>query len=240
MRVKGMYQNYIFDLYGTLVDIHTDEQSPSFWKKFSCYMAMKGAAYQAEKLALEYTGEIQKQKSTLPTGAEVDLGKVFQRLYEKKGVAVSTQEVADTAMIFRTLSLKKLCLFDGVTEMLSDLKNAGKKVYLLSNAQALFTMPELRMLGLEPYFDGILLSSDVGYKKPSEKFYHTLLDRYGLKKEESVMVGNDDQADCWGAHSVGLDSIYIYTEQSPERRMPLPENCREIRKIRQVFEESDR
>ena len=26
------YRNYIFDLYGTLVDIHTDESKPSFWK----------------------------------------------------------------------------------------------------------------------------------------------------------------------------------------------------------------
>ena len=25
-----MYQNYIFDLYGTLVDIHTDEVSKNF------------------------------------------------------------------------------------------------------------------------------------------------------------------------------------------------------------------
>ena len=26
-----MYQNYIFDLYGTLVDIRTNERKPSLW-----------------------------------------------------------------------------------------------------------------------------------------------------------------------------------------------------------------
>lgn len=28
-----MYQNYIFDLYGTLVDIHTNEKKAYLWKK---------------------------------------------------------------------------------------------------------------------------------------------------------------------------------------------------------------
>ena len=31
------YQNYIFDLYGTLVDIHTDENKASLWKKIAVY-----------------------------------------------------------------------------------------------------------------------------------------------------------------------------------------------------------
>ena len=32
-----MYQNYIFDLYGTLIDIHTDETSKNFFKKYQLY-----------------------------------------------------------------------------------------------------------------------------------------------------------------------------------------------------------
>ena len=29
------YQNYLFDLYGTLVDIHTDENDPRLWQRMS-------------------------------------------------------------------------------------------------------------------------------------------------------------------------------------------------------------
>ena len=32
-----MYQNYIFDLYGTLVDIHTNEKKAYLWKKMSLF-----------------------------------------------------------------------------------------------------------------------------------------------------------------------------------------------------------
>lgn len=32
-----MYQNYIFDLYGTLVDIHTNEKKAYLWKELSLF-----------------------------------------------------------------------------------------------------------------------------------------------------------------------------------------------------------
>ena len=91
------------------------------------------------------------------------------------------------------------------------------------------------MTGLEGYFDGILLSSDAGYKKPSKEFYGLLETQFGALPEESLMVGNDDIADCHGAAGVGMDSLYIYTEQSPKQEVPLPENCREIKDIREVL-----
>lgn len=43
-----MYSNYIFDLYGTLIDINTDESSNEFWYKLSLFYSFKGAIYIAE------------------------------------------------------------------------------------------------------------------------------------------------------------------------------------------------
>ena len=45
-----MYSNYIFDLYGTLIDINTDESSNEFWYKLSLFYSFKGAVYIAEEL----------------------------------------------------------------------------------------------------------------------------------------------------------------------------------------------
>ena len=39
------YKNYIFDLYGTLVDINTDEWSAQLWKKMAILYGYYGAAY---------------------------------------------------------------------------------------------------------------------------------------------------------------------------------------------------
>ena len=68
-------------------------------------------------------------------------------------------------------------LYDGVIELLEGLKQAGKKIYLLSNAQESFTIPEMEELGILPYFDGIMISSEEKVCKPQRQL-RTVLLRY--------------------------------------------------------------
>ena len=42
--------NYIFDLYGTLVDIHTNESKASLWKNMAQIFSMMGVTYTAPEL----------------------------------------------------------------------------------------------------------------------------------------------------------------------------------------------
>ena len=162
---------------------------------------------------------------------EVDLALVFRSFFEDTGAAVDDRGVADFARTFRLLSIRRLKLFPGVLGMLEYLHRQGKNVYLLSNAQALFTRPELTLLGLDTRLDGSILSSEVGRKKPDPAFFQMILDKYSLDPAETAMVGNDDFCDCWGAAKAGLDSFYVNTAQSPELVNPLPENCTGLSKI---------
>ena len=84
-------------------------------------------------------------------------------------------------------------------------------------------------------FEGILFSSDVGFKKPSSLFFNELMKQYSLQKDCTVMIGNDSKADIAGANKLGLDSMYIHTEQSPPVTDILPDNCRVLEKIGQVY-----
>ncbi len=256
-----MYQNYIFDLYGTLVDIHTNEQKRYLWEKMALYMRLQGADYTAGELKKAYHTRIAAQraenlaaaqaaltshnpcKSTteestaeniLPEEIEVSFEELIPALYQAKGVEISLQQASDWAIAFRTLSLEHLSLYEGAADLLKRLRAHGKRVFLLSNAQRLFTEPEMRALGIYDCFDAVCYSSDIGFVKPSPHFYQKLLQEQGLSPHDSVMVGNDDRADAWGAHDNGLDSIYIYTKQSPKAAGPLPVNCRIICDISEV------
>ena len=120
-----------------------------------------------------------------------------------------------TAEAFRCFSTKYIKLYDGVIDLLDTLKEKGKKIYLLSNAQRSFTENELNMLGLTPYFDGICISSDEECSKPDKCYFDILFERYGLKKNESVMIGNDYLSDIGGAADYGIDSLYIHQSISP-------------------------
>lgn len=211
-----MYENYIFDLYGTLADIHTNENSVYLWRKLTELYASYGAFYEKGELRRAFFGRCRElEESAAEQCAEPDIAEAFLWCYTQKKASVSMETVKNTALFFRILSRKYICLYDGVTELLQTLKKSGKKIYLLSNAQGDFTRPELTLLGIEGYFDGILLSSEEGVRKPGAKFYELLLQRYALQADKSIMIGNDIRADILGARAVGLSTLYIHSNISP-------------------------
>ena len=80
------YQNFVFDLYGTLVDIHTEEGQPSFWRSCSRYLGMQGVHYEPGVLRQKYEQGVkaleEQKRLELPQGAEpeIDIGAVFGTL----------------------------------------------------------------------------------------------------------------------------------------------------------------
>lgn len=211
--------NFIFDLYGTLIDIKTDEEKRVLWENVACELGEDRS--EAEKIRSEYRTLCSKYKTS--DEQEIDLLGVFEDMLEAHGKKKS--DGARLAEKFRELSTERIRLFDGVTEMLRSLKQSGAGVYLVSNAQACFTLPELEKIGLIPFFDGIVISSDVGFKKPSPHIFALALERFGLRADECVYVGNDMRDDIQGAYSAGLKTVYIQTEQSgkyDDSNMPRP------------------
>jgi len=93
-------------------------------------------------------------------------------------------------------------------------------VWLLSNAQSIFTTRELDRLGLTDCFDGIYLSSDYGVKKPDRRFFQALLRERNIAPETAVMVGNDGLCDVRGGRDAGMDTIYIRSNLSPDEPTP--------------------
>ena len=216
-----MYQNYIFDLYGTLIDINTDEWQAKLWKSLQILYAYRGAEYTYNEIKSEYGRLVEKEKAAVRrrhpeyTVIDIKIEKVFRELFAQKGVRVSKRDLCYIAEAFRCFSTKYIRLYDGVLDLLDTLKAKGKRVYLLSNAQRVFTENELNMFGLTTYFDGIVISSDEECSKPDHHYYEILFSRYGLKKEESIMIGNDYLADIGGAADFGIDSLYIHQSISP-------------------------
>lgn len=215
-----MFKNYIFDLYGTLIDIRTDEEDDALWEKMVMVYGYKECHYSVFEMRRHYkelcAREKAKVKAKFPkrTNVDFDLRVVFRELYEIKGYTPSDEEVDLTASFFRCTSTKFIKLYDGVIDFLESLKKKGKKIYLLSNAQRSFTVPELKMMGLYDYFDGIFISSDLCASKPSVDFFDALFKKYKLKKIESIMIGNDFISDISGAYEFGIRSLYIHQEIS--------------------------
>lgn len=240
-----MYDTGIFDLYGTLVDIRTDENKEELWEKLSLFYAFYGAFYTPEELARSYkrlTGEMtagheELRRDSHEAFPEIRIEEVFHALFEEKGIAPDEPLVRHAGQFFRILSMEFIRLYDGTEEMLSAVKESGRKIYLLSNAQRIFTEYEMNALGITKYFDGIFISSDEGCKKPDLKFFRKLIDTCGIDPERAVMVGNDGICDIEGAKRAGLGTVYVHSDISPAEDAPdadyvLPQmDMEQIRKI---------
>ena len=217
-----MYKNCIFDLYGTLIDIRTDESTPLFWSKVTDYYTAHGAKYTPAELRSRYYRYCKKEKlkellrRPYNRYIDIELLHVFKRLYRHYGIIPTKKLLDETARTFRLNSIKHIRLYDGVRELLVYLKESKRKIYLLSNAQRSFTLPELEEVGILPYFDGILISSDMRVTKPSPIFFRALLKKYSLDPKDCVMIGNDKNSDMQGAKNVGIDGIYIHQDISPD------------------------
>jgi putative hydrolase of the HAD superfamily len=207
------YKNYIFDLYGTLVDIHTNENKNYLWKKTADFLKCYGIDYKPNELKKRYFQLVQELEAEI---SEIQLERVFEKLVEKENEQKDAEFIRALSQMFRVLSRDYLRLYPNVISMLEELKKNGKKVYLLSNAQRIFTVPEMEQLGLIPYFDGIYISSDLGCKKPQVDFMTKLIAEYDLDIKESVMIGNDETTDIARAIKCNMDSIYIHSNLSPD------------------------
>lgn len=213
-----MYKNYVFDLYGTLVDINTNENNINLWKKMQEFYAFYGAVYLPAELKKEFFRLCREEEEKLKgyDYPEIKIENVFKKLFTDKGVKMDIKTCRIAGQFFRIYSTKYIKLYEGTIEILEYLKEKGKKIYLLSNAQQIFTEYEVKMLGIYDYFDGVVFSSDESCRKPSKMFYDVLFERYQLEKKESVMVGNDWISDIEGAKNFGIDSVYLHTNISPQ------------------------
>lgn len=239
------YRNYIFDLYGTLLDIKTDENQKKLWDCMRDMYACYGADYTSEQLRDSYhylcKAEALKMKNAMhKENVEIDIGAVFVRLLleapkrhpgEYEPDAWSSEDVRrwsfHTAVMFRTLSRRYCRPFKNTLDTLDQIKKQGCRIFLVSNAQRYFTIPEIEQCGLKEYFDAIYISSDHRIKKPDPAFMEQPIKEYHLKKSKCVYIGNDFNDDIQCAMDAGIDSMFLNTDHLDAR-----ERKKRLKKLR--------
>ena len=95
-------------------------------------------------------------------------------------------------------------------DLIPQLKTMGKKLYVLSNyGFDSFARTEQRFSSIFSQMDGMVISSHEKICKPDPRIYRILLERYGLKPDETVFI-DDRPVNIEGARNVGISGI-VYT-----------------------------
>ena len=213
------YTDLIFDLYGTLVDIHTEENDV-VWEKTAIFFGFYGAHYTTAELKTAFRAAMAEREAKAGQSYEcfpdIPFELVMTQLFREKGVEENAEALGvQAAQLFRISSIEYVKLYPGALEALAKLRKKGYRLWLLSNAQRVFTAFELRHLGLGEQLDAIYISSDYRCRKPDVRFFRALVEEQGLDISKCLMIGNDLHTDIGGARNAGIDTLYMHTNLTP-------------------------
>lgn len=203
----------MFDLYGTLIDIRTDEHDPYVYDLLSRYLGYHSVNITPDEMKKAYfEGVRQYLDLSREVHPEVDVYKVFFNIMNKFGKKRSLKAtVTDLATLFRALTMRQFRVFDGVYDVLTKV-SARYKTAIVSDAQWLFAEPEMAQLGLDQFFEVRILSSRFGFKKPDPRLFRISMDKLGVPSEDCVYVGDNPCKDLSGAKRVGMKFILFRSE----------------------------
>ncbi len=211
----------IFDLYGTLIDILTNEGKEDIYRILALYLQYYGADVTGEQLRVSLEVETEKlKKSDKERYPEVDLEEAFSRVLQKEGLHHPFM-VESCCKLFRLLSRERFQLFPDTLTVLRELKRKGYPLALLSDAQKVFSREEVRMLGLDGFFDYVLMSTHFGFKKPDPRLFTMACALLGVNPRECVYVGDSPKRDVKGALEAGMKVVLVRNTQEK-----LPQDCR--------------
>jgi putative hydrolase of the HAD superfamily len=122
-------------------------------------------------------------------------------------------------------------------DVLRGLRERGVKTALVSNCQH-STRATVERLGLEDEMDAIVLSFELGARKPQPAIYRAALDALGAKSGEAVFV-DDQAAYCDGAARLGIATrLILRPGADPPEGISVDTNGhRVIRNLRALLEE---
>lgn len=129
---------------------------------------------------------------------------------------------------YLSISPYKTHLFPDAHETLSYL-NKRYKLHIITNGFHEVQHIKLNQSKLNSYFDLILCSEEVGVNKPNPTVFKTALDKTGAKPGQSIMIGDNLEADILGAQNCGIETIFFNPKS-----IPFSVNTREIRGLKEL------
>jgi len=215
-----------FDLFNTLLTVHPEAMGEAYQRQLHV-LHEEGIQVEAKSFgdayveaAARYLKEAQKE------GKETHNRFWVADALEKLGCRLAPEDPRIAKVVDAHFSaFYPYCqLVPGTKELLGEL--AGRyPLGMLTN----FTHPPavreiIDRMGLGPFFQTVLVSGELGYRKPHPSVFARLVAELGVAAEEILFVGDDLEADVQGARDAGLQAVLTTCVQDanlPAAQTPL-------------------
>ncbi|MBN1546005.1 MAG: HAD family hydrolase [Syntrophaceae bacterium] len=216
MKIKGI----IFDINGTLIDIHTDEGMDEIYRAVSRFLTYQGIYLHSREVRERYHRIMKEQvEASGQEYPEFDVTALWQEFLLRSlnplwrpppgKLAVMPRFLAE---MYRGISRHRLELYPDVKPVLDELQSRFS-LAVVSDGQSPWALPEMRATAIDHYFDPIIISGDYGFRKPDPRLFQAALDKIGAGPDEVLFVGNDMYRDVFGAGQMGIKTVFLLSNQ---------------------------
>jgi len=118
----------------------------------------------------------------------------------------------DAAEVYRSFQAEHadrlVTLFPGIRELLTDLKNAGYVLGIVTSRTRVSALRYMDMFDITSYFSDMVTCDDTDIHKPNPEPLLLAMSKLGAAAEESIMIG-DSPFDIKCANNAGVDSVMV-------------------------------
>jgi len=100
-------------------------------------------------------------------------------------------------------------VFPYTFEILEYLKKKNYRLHLITNGFNHIQSEKLRNAGLTGIFEEVITSELSGSLKPNKEIFEFALDKTKASIQESIMIGDNPEADIKGARNFGMDTVFV-------------------------------
>lgn len=190
----------IFDLDQTLLDRETSLEKFLDWQIdfFKLVPEQKKIEFKNKFIELDNHGSVWK---------DIVYAKLIEEFFLIYSVDILLQSYVNDFNKFSTA-------FNGVAEAIKTLHIQGYRLGLVSNGKSPFQENNFNALGLNEFFDSVLVSEAIAIRKPNAAIFNLSCLQLKTIAECCVFIGDNEIADIQGAKKAGMKTIFFHPDPS--------------------------
>lgn len=205
---------YVFDAYGTLFDVHSAVAKHAH--RIGPAAEAMSEIWRARQVEYSWTYSLMGRSTNFWELTRQALDYAMAR-FDVQGDELRADLLA---------SYLKLSAYPEVPPVLRRLREAGKRVAILSNGTHAMVQSAVEAAGLAEYVETVLSIDQAGIFKPSPRVYQLVVDELGVPARQ-VSFQSSNPWDAAGAGSFGFQVVWVNRRHLPSE-YPLEFSCTEV------------
>lgn len=104
---------------------------------------------------------------------------------------------------------KAWMLYGDTLACLNELATAGVRLGIITNGDLTFQTNKIERLGLQPLFERVITSGELGYAKPDARIFEHACELFGVDVSRVAYIGDRLRTDAIGAAGAGLTGVWL-------------------------------